>query len=554
MRVATVPIGTPRPDIAKLIGTTPSAIEEYRSGDGHLKGYIARIDSPNGKSFRPITPWRNAAGQLSWRLRGFAQPLPIYGHDRLLSRPDAPVLAVEGEKAAKAAQSLFSDHIAITWPGGASSAGKADWNALKGRDVVLWPDADEPGRKAMDEVATALAAAGCGRLRLVNLPANLPKGWDVADEPPPDLDLLDVLRKAPEVDPTLARFFLQAGQLLALPIPVQEFMVGRFMPTRSLSMVFAERGIGKTWFCMTLALAVARGEPFFAYDVPKARRVLYIDGEMALSELQARQRALDPDPPDFLEFLPSELLYREDKPLNLHEEEDQKRVLAALARREAQGRSPELIVIDNLSSLARGVDENSNSDLDKLLYFLIGLRHRGYSILLVHHAGKNKTQRGASRREDMLNLSIELRRPDKTKDPKYKNVDASVSADGAHFILEFSKVRGRHPKPNKLDLKLREVASGRVEWLRDDAPHATQEDRILRYVLEAAPETQREIAEEFKLTAGRISQLCKAMRDQGHLVVGKGNRLAVSVTGSQRIVAIWPEMSDRVTWQNDFLP
>ena len=39
------------------------------------------------------------------------------------------------------------------------------------------------------------------------------------------------------------------------------------------------------------------------------------------------------------------------------------------------------------------------------------LRRRGVSVLIVHHAGKGGEQRGTSRREDVLDTSISLRRP-----------------------------------------------------------------------------------------------------------------------------------------------
>ncbi len=51
----------------------------------------------------------------------------------------------EGEKAADTAQRIFPDHVAVTSPGGAKAAGKADWGPLAGRRVVIWPDNDEPG-------------------------------------------------------------------------------------------------------------------------------------------------------------------------------------------------------------------------------------------------------------------------------------------------------------------------------------------------------------------------------------------------------------------------
>ena len=45
----------------------------------------------------------------------------------------------------------------MTWPGGSNSVKLADWRVLKGREnVVLWPDNDPAGERAMLEVGRYL--------------------------------------------------------------------------------------------------------------------------------------------------------------------------------------------------------------------------------------------------------------------------------------------------------------------------------------------------------------------------------------------------------------
>jgi len=83
-------------------------------------------------------------------------------------------------------------------------------------------------------------------------------------------------------------------------------------------MVFAKRGLGKTWFGLTLALAVARGEDFLSYAVPQPRRVLYIDGEMTLAELKERLDDLDGPHTDDLLFLSAETLAHEKLSININ--------------------------------------------------------------------------------------------------------------------------------------------------------------------------------------------------------------------------------------------
>jgi putative DNA primase/helicase len=107
-------------------------------------------------------------------------PRPLYGLPGLAQRPDAQVLVVEGESTADAAAVLFPDHVVISWANGTNAIGKTDWQPLAGRSVTLWPDADAPGRKAMARLAALLREQGCC-VQLVDPPADLPQGWDLAD-------------------------------------------------------------------------------------------------------------------------------------------------------------------------------------------------------------------------------------------------------------------------------------------------------------------------------------------------------------------------------------
>lgn len=129
-----------------------------------------------GKRIRPLW-WDGEA----WRWKAPPAPRPLYRLDALRLRPDAPVLIVEGEKAADAAQALFPSAVAITWPSGCKAFDKADWSPIAGRRCVLWPDADDVGREAMAKLAPRLLAAGAMQVRIVQPPADVPQGWDLAD-------------------------------------------------------------------------------------------------------------------------------------------------------------------------------------------------------------------------------------------------------------------------------------------------------------------------------------------------------------------------------------
>jgi putative DNA primase/helicase len=135
--------------------------------------YVCRFPDPvKGKKIRPLL-WNGSA----WVWKSPAKPRPLYWARR---RADAPVMIAEGEKAADAAAKLFPDHACVTWPGGTPNVDKADWSALQGRTVTIWPDADDVGRKAAAQLARILLGLRC-TVQVVNPPESLPQGWDLAD-------------------------------------------------------------------------------------------------------------------------------------------------------------------------------------------------------------------------------------------------------------------------------------------------------------------------------------------------------------------------------------
>lgn len=197
--VAPVPNDAPdAPDSHYALGT-PTQTWAYRDAEGRLLCWVRRFDTQaGGKEFRPQILCRNSTtSQLQWRWRGLNMPRPLYGLDRLAARPEARVFVCEGEKAADAAGRLLPDDVAITSSNGASGAKMADWSALAGRTVIIWPDSDDAGAKYALEVQELLRGVAesvavmdlgpfCGHPvadgSLIDLGSrSLASGWDAAD-------------------------------------------------------------------------------------------------------------------------------------------------------------------------------------------------------------------------------------------------------------------------------------------------------------------------------------------------------------------------------------
>lgn len=158
----------------------PGKMWIYRMADGSAYGAVARWDPENDrKQVRPIV-WDGKKFITS----GFGKGRPLYNSDLLAARPMAPVLVVEGEKAADGAQAYAPDGwVVTTWQGGSNAWDHTDWSELAGHRVVLWPDNDGPGVNAMAEIQAVLAGLGVAT-SLVQISSAFPDGWDLADELP----------------------------------------------------------------------------------------------------------------------------------------------------------------------------------------------------------------------------------------------------------------------------------------------------------------------------------------------------------------------------------
>lgn len=154
----------------------PSKVWIYRDADGQPLMVLYRFDLGPDESgtmrkvFAPLTWCKHSANDsLAWRWQGLSEPRPLLRLDELAKRPSAPVVLCEGEKASDAAAELLPEHVATCWPNGTNSWQKADFAALVGRDVLLWPDNDAPGLKCMDALADHLRKLGAATVRTVAL-------------------------------------------------------------------------------------------------------------------------------------------------------------------------------------------------------------------------------------------------------------------------------------------------------------------------------------------------------------------------------------------------
>lgn len=186
----------------------PDALYPYRDLDGEILFYIARYE-PEGER-KQICPWTWDGER--WQMRAWPSPRPLYGLEVLREQPQAKVLIVEGEKCVAAARTRFDPraHVAMCWPGGTAGVMHTDWQPLIGRQVTIWPDADEPGWEAAAKIARLLEELNL-TVGIIDVKGQ-PSGWDIADLIDSGASTIDVATYARSHRLTLEDFMLSRGE------------------------------------------------------------------------------------------------------------------------------------------------------------------------------------------------------------------------------------------------------------------------------------------------------------------------------------------------------
>lgn len=143
------------------------ALDAWRGTHGPIH---ERVDRPDGK----IVRWRALDGGFGLgehRMADliYADRLPMPGR----------VVITEGEKAADAIRAAGIEAVGTVCGAGAIP-GVHVLELFTGCHVTLWPDADAAGRDHMSRLSRGLEPI-VGSLRLVDLPPDVPTGWDAAD-------------------------------------------------------------------------------------------------------------------------------------------------------------------------------------------------------------------------------------------------------------------------------------------------------------------------------------------------------------------------------------
>ena len=295
---------------------TPVTKWEIRTKDGEHVATHVREDKPDGtkKVF-----WKRPDGKPG--LNGTpTQDLPLYGIHEL--GDPALVVVTEGEKARDALTGALRkaglggpDEVAVvgTVTGAASAPSSEVLGDLEGKEVVLWPDADDPGRRHMEDVAWGLIGVTTKTI-VYDWPGAKAKGADAADHPAvlsgdgeEIHQLLKGLCSAPEFVPKIEvpeipevekngherSRPISAAELMAMEFPPTSWVVPDVLP-EGVTLLAGKPKKGKSWMALGFCESVAVGGVALGTKRVEQGDTLYLALEDNVKRLKKRlKKVLD---------------------------------------------------------------------------------------------------------------------------------------------------------------------------------------------------------------------------------------------------------------------
>jgi hypothetical protein len=313
---------------------------------------------------------------------------------------------------------------------------------------------------------------------------------------PRAVDETTVFEGAGEKKPSLRDALITSKDLADMNLLPRPNILGEWMKEGDLGYVFAPRGHGKTWLTMLIGNAIAEGKALGEWGGgEKTRRVVYFDAEMNLPDVQGRAKLIGINSVNF-EWLQNELVFEYlRRGLNIAELVDQ----AALAEMLNDG---DVFIIDNLSTAASGMAENDNDAFDHVKSWLLELRGRKITVIIVHHAGRNGQMRGASRREDMAHWIISLK-------------DDSGDGEMKAWVTHFQKCR--NCQAMEAPTLRWTIATNENSLTYTCEKHSGPETMIA--LISDGIERACDLAEEMGVTPGCISKWAKKLENAGRIKI-----------------------------------
>jgi 5S rRNA maturation endonuclease (ribonuclease M5) len=432
------------------LGQKPEAVYSYTDGFGKLLFQVVRYP---GKRFTQRQP----DGKGGWIWRTADLKMVLYNLPAVITSKN--IIVVEGEKDADNLSAAIAGkiaHLAVT----TSPRGAGKWLDdfalfVAGKQVLVLPDNDKPGREHAERIAQSCFRYAQG-VKVVTLDG-LAEHGDVSDflKTHSIQDILETAKKASwwrqgEQDNSL---FMSATQFDEKSADTIDWLLEGLIQRNANGMIISRPKGGKSFIVLDLAIALASGQKWLDFYMPKRVKTALVSREDNAGLTQWRKKKLAAS----RKLENSDLdgwLYINAKGLKpkimLDYPEDVARLIGDLKRY-----GTEFLILDVMRVL-HGADENDNTDMEKIIDVLNHIQEQtGASICLIHHDNKREDAtlteraRGASAIAGWAEFICGLR-----------------VVDEQDWIREFTCELKASIAPDKFHFKIIDTADGGIELAR----------------------------------------------------------------------------------------
>jgi DNA-binding transcriptional ArsR family regulator len=527
-------------------GRTKTKRYEVRNLEGDVVAFHHREDHVNGDK---DVWWSQLDGTKGLGGKKVAE-LPLYGAECLpLYDLDADIVVTEGEKACDALRVRFVPAVGtVTGAGGTPS--EKPLEALRDRNVVLWPDNDNPGRDHMRRVGDKLLGVA-KRVRWFEW-KDAPDGGDAADHPGEPDELLVELNKGSATF-THSQTPIGTGVSESSALVVKRFrelpkftgprpyVVEGLVPARFPTTIYGDGGSAKSIIALSMAQAIARGaDNWCERAIERQRACLFVDFE--LDEEEQSRRALQIARGDGLDDSPEGVFY-----LCAAAHSTERILNTALAACTEHG--IELVIIDSVGIALTG-DPSSASDVVGFFRDLDRFRAAGVAVVLVDHQAKkavgegyqNKTAYGSVYKGNLSRSQIQV----EAKGRENGTLRVVLRQNKANFAAPANPFAVRIGFTEEMITLGRDILD-ETELREERALRA--DDRVL-LTLSDGPATAEEIAEKADIALGTVRNVLTKL-DRGGLVEptgetqGKARVFRLTVEGEARVFTLTHSQTSR---------
>ena len=295
------------------------------------------------------------------------------------------------------------------------------------------------------------------------------------------------------------------GSILDKDYPKPEPLIDGLLHSGTQTILYGRSGSGKSYITQKLMLHLAMGMDFAYYKVPKACKILYVDGEMLPSALQSRYLKMKPKlsnlddwvlglrnlhyvsrfiQPEFKELNIETgqyevVQYREMMLRTLDDKENMQQLMNTIEVNEY-----EVVVMDNIFTLFAFEDFSSPTEwLIHVQPFLNWCRQRNITVWIVDHArktsgsGGNSALYGTVVKQITLDLMISI-------ESEKKEIDYDDDTD-IEFGFKFTFEKARHLTALEQEEVEFEIRNGDIAVIEN--PYKKQMALAKKYFEEGMP-------------------------------------------------------------------